>query len=191
MGSFVIDLAVVVLFLLIVAHYTHRGFVASVVGFLRFWIATGIATLFAGRVGASLQPIIEGRLELEENGSFFSALLQEIVHSGYLSKAIAFILIFIAASLFVKLVEVIMNAMTKLPLVNFINRMLGMAMGLLIGFFWVELIAFAVISLADYLNEIVTFLPEGAIRDTVVLHWLYEHNIFRWIVDRLLTAVGY
>jgi len=100
-------------------------------------------------------------------------------------------LIFIAASLFVKLIEVIMNAMTKLPFVNFINRMLGMGMGLVIGFFWVELIAFAVVSLADYLNEILTFLPEGAIRDTVVLHWLYEHNIFRWIVDRLLTALGH
>jgi len=191
MGSLIIDGSVILIFILIVVHYTHRGFVASVVGFLRFWIATGIATLFSGRVGASLQPIIEARLELEENGSFFSNLLQQIVHSGYLSKAIAFILIFIAASLFVKLIEVIMNAMTKLPFVNFINRMLGMGMGLVIGFFWVELIAFAVVSLADYLNEILTFLPEGAIRDTVVLHWLYEHNIFRWIVDRLLTALGH
>ncbi len=190
MGSLCIDGFVVLVFVLIVVHYTHRGFVASLVGFLRFWIASGLAILFSGRVGSALQPIIESRLNLEADGSFFSNLLQQIVHSGYLANAISFILIFIAASIFVKLVEVIVNAMAKLPFVNFVNRMLGMAMGLVIGFFWIELIAFAVVLLADYLNEVLTFLPEGAIRDTVVLNWLYEHNIFRWIVSRLLTALG-
>lgn len=190
MERYMIDGAVVLLFALIVIHYTRRGFVASLVGFLRFWIASGIATLFSGRLGAILQPIIEKRLNIDTDGSFFSSLLQEVVSSGYLAKTFAFILIFIAASIVIKLVELIVNAMTKLPLVNFVNRMLGMAMGLIIGFFWVELIAFAAVSLVDYLNVSFSFLPEGTLHDTVVLQWLYEHNIFRWIVSRLLAAIG-
>jgi len=34
MGSLIIDGSVILIFILIVVHYTHRGFVASVVGFL-------------------------------------------------------------------------------------------------------------------------------------------------------------
>ena len=190
MASLVIDAIVVCLFLAIVINYTYRGFVASLVGFLSFWIASGVATLFSPQVAEYLQPFVESRLSIENGGDFFSTLLQKMISSGYLSKALAFVLVFIAASIVIKLVEVIVNAMTKLPFINLLNRLFGMAMGVVIGFFWVELIAFAGVSLAEYLNGSLAIFPEGTFQNTVVVKWLYEHNIFRWIVERFLTAFG-
>ena len=190
MGSYLIDGFVVLIFVLIVVHYTRQGFASSVIGLLRFWIAVGFATLFSSSLGEVLQPVIEGHLDIGEEGGFFSMLLQEFVASGYLAKALAFFLIFVATSILIKLIEMIVNTLTKLPVINLINRLLGAAVGIAIGFFWVELLAFGAISLADYLNEMLTFLPEGALEHTVVLQWLYDHNIFRWIVSQLLAAVG-
>ena len=50
--------------------------------------------------------------------------------------------------------------------------------------------AFAGVSLAEYLNGSLAIFPEGTFQNTVVVKWLYEHNIFRWIVERFLTAFG-
>ena len=190
MAHLIVDGLILFLYAAIVIFYTYRGFVATLVGFLRFFIATGLAILFSPSIGTELQPTIENRLSIEADGPFFSSLLQEVVSSGYLAKALAFILVFMAASILIKLVELMVNAISKLPVINFINRTLGALLGILIGFFWVQLIAFSVVTLATYLKDTVTVFPEGTYQSTTVLKWLYEHNIFTWIVGRLLAALG-
>ena len=189
MGSLLVDAFVLLVFFLIMIYYTLRGFVAALVGFLRFWIAASLAVFFSGRLSARIQPIIEARLNIEDDGSFFSALLEKVVSSGTLSKAIAFVLLFALASIAVKLFELLFKAMEKVPFVKLVNRLFGMMMGMVVGYFWVQILAFAMVTFADYLNAWLTFLPEGSIRNTVLLNWLYENNIFRWIVERLMTAL--
>lgn len=190
MAHLIVDGLIALLFAIIVINYTYRGFIASVVGILRFFIATGVATLLAPTVGAEIQPTVEARLSLDAGGSFFSALLQKIVTSGYLSKALAFVLIFTATSILIKLIELLVNAMTKLPLINFINRALGAVMGIAVGFFWVQLVAFGSVTLATCLKDTVFLFPKGTYQNTTVLKWLYEHNIFTWIVERLFALLG-
>ena len=190
MTSLILDGIVVLLFAAIVIFYTHKGFIASLVGMLRFWIATGVATLFSPRLSVLLQPLVEAKLVINSEGDFFSTLLQKVISSGYLAKTLAFILIFVAVSIVIKLVELILNAVAKLPLIKFLNRTLGLVMGLAIGFFWVELLVFASVSILSYLQGSFQILPEGTLESTTVVAWIYEHNIFNWIVEKLLSAVG-
>ena len=190
MGSFFVDAFVVLVFALIVIYYTMRGFVASLVGLLRFWVAAGLATILSGPLSALLQPVIENSLNIEDDGSFVSGILETVVSSGTIAKAIAFMLLFIVASILVKFFEIAFKAMEQITFVKLVNRTLGAVMGIAIGFFWIQIISFGMVTFADYLNEWLTFLPDGAIRDTVLLNWLYEHNIFRWIIERLMTSLG-
>lgn len=191
MASLWLDVIAVLLFVGFVIYYTCRGFVVSLVGLLRFAIASALATLFSPALSGVLQPLVEQNLVLETGEDFFSTLLQKFISSGHLARAIAFILIFIAASLLIKIFEVLFKMMTKkLKLIRFLDHTLGLVMGLVIGFFWVELLVFAGVSLLSYLQGSFQLLPEGTIENTTVIKWIYENNIFNFIIERLMSAVG-
>ncbi len=190
MTAFAIDAIVIVLFLLIVLTYTLKGLISSLVGFLKFWIASGVATLFSPTLGTVLQPILVEKIGFESDGSFFSEILGEVITSGYLAKTVAFILIFIGMMILIKIVEIVMNASAKLPLIRFFNRTFGFLLGIAIGFFWVELLAFGAVSIVEAFGDSLTFIPEGVFENTLVTRWLYEHNIFRWIIDRIVERVS-
>lgn len=191
MASYIIDGVLILIFLFAVAYYTHRGFVASIIGFLRFFIATGVATLFSPALGERFQPFISEKLGTGHAEDFFSVMLQEFVSSGYIAKALAFSLLFTAVILAIKIIELLAGLFTKLPVVNFVNRTLGMLVGIAVGFFWIELLTFAGVAIGEYTHGSITFVPEGTFRATVICRWLYEHNIFKWIIERLMAYIAH
>ena len=190
MSSYVIDGILILIFLAAVLYYTYRGFVASIIGFLKFFVATGIATLFSPTLGERFQPFISEKLGTGLGEDFFSVMLQEMVSSGYIAKALAFTLLFVAVMLLVKIIELLSGVITRLPGIRFINRTLGMLIGIVVGFFWVQLITFAGVALGEYTHGSISFIPEGTYRATVVCRWLYEHNMFKWIIERLMEALA-
>ena len=190
MAGYLIDGAMILIFLIFVAYYTHRGFVASLLGFLKFFVASGVATLFSPTLGERFQPFISERLGTGHGEDFFSVMLQKMVSSGYIAKALAFSLLFLGTIVALKIIELLAGAITKLPILHFIDRSLGMLLGVAVGFFWIQLLAFAGVALGEYTKGMFDFIPEGTYQSTTVCKWLYENNLFKWIIERLMETLA-
>lgn len=183
--SYVIDGILVAVMLFCIVFYSVKGFVSSVVGLFRFWIAAALSGVFSKSLSEKLHPMILSKIGLEESGNFFSKVVNAVVSSGYISRVIAFALVFVVTLIAVKILEIIMNLLTKLPVMRFLNRTLGSAVGVVIGAFWVQLLAIIIMALAELLAGSVEWLSPEIFNGTVIARFLYEHNVFRMVFEAL------
>ncbi len=187
--SFVIDGILVTVMIFCVIFYSKKGFVASLVGFVRFWLAAGLAIWLSGPVANKLQPVVEAKLGISQNEGFFSVIVERIVSSGYLSRVLAFALIFVAALIAVKLLELLLKLLVKLPVVSFFNKTLGAVMGIAIGLFWLQVLSLVFMMLAEYLSGSVSWITHDAFDNTYLAKFIYDNNLFRYLFERLTSGI--
>ena len=183
--NYVIDSVLVAIMLFCVVFYSVKGFISSVVGLFRFWIAAALAGVFSKPLTERLHPIIVDKLGMEEGGNFVSEIVKGVISSGYISRVVAFSLVFAAVLIALKLLELIMNLLSKLPVIRFLNRTLGTAVGVVVGVFWVQLIALVLMACGELFGDTVPFLAPDVLNGTVLAKFLYEHNLFRLVFESL------
>jgi len=93
------------------------------------------------------------------------------VFAALIVNLISMVIMFIAVMFAVRLIGAALNLVSKLPVLNMTNRLLGAGAGLILGIFvvWVGLIAFTVF-----------FLPIN----TSYLEMLYDSTIALWFYER-------
>ncbi len=169
MSFAIIDIVVAVLLLVFGIYGVVKGFARQILWILSFFFAI-IAGFFL------LKPIYD---LLYEKVSFFSSWVDSLgdalgnvnlsflestaaaanktqgaLLSEYIFKAALFILISIIAGILFKIVKHILESIVSLPVVNVIDRILGVAL----GFFWVLLIVTIVMLIVTALRDKASFL---------------------------------
>ena len=70
-------------------------------------------------------------------------------------------------------------------MIRFLNRTLGTAVGVVVGVFWVQLIALMLMACGELFGDTVPFLAPEVLNSTVLAKFLYEHNLFRLVFESL------
>lgn len=165
----IIDIVVAVLLLVFGIFGLVKGFARQVLSILSFIFAivvgffllkpvynllydkVGFFASWVNSLGESLKGVnLSFLAELAEKaGKTQGALLSE-----YIFKAAVFILLAVIAGILFKIVKKILECIVSLPVINVIDRILGVAL----GFFWVLLIVVILLLIATALRDKVPFL---------------------------------
>ena len=96
-----------------------------------------------------------------------------------LSKIIAFIGLFIVIYIILKLLTKLLDKIVKLPLLNGVNKFLGVILGALLGIFTAWVLAIAFNSLLPTLSGLFPKLFKESTADTtIIMRFLYNFNLF-------------
>ncbi len=185
MAGILIDLVLVAIAALCILRGWQKGFVSSVIGLGRFALSLFLSYFLSAPLANAMQPAILEKLGGGESENFFSNLLAGIVSSGYVARVLAFAILFLASSLLIKVLEVILNLFVKLPVLKFANNLLGVLVGVLTAFFWVELLTVLFMVAATYFSESVSWLSAETFDKTFLAKFFYEHNFFRAIFEAI------
>lgn len=99
--------------------------------------------------------------------------------SGVVSFVVLFIVIFIA----IKLATLLLDKVVKLPLLNSVNKLLGIILGALLGIFFAWVLAIAFEALLPKLAMLFPKLFKESTADTtIIMRFLYNFNLFK-IID--------
>ena len=113
---------------------------------------------------------------------------QYIVHylATILLNVLAFVVALIVVQLILSIIFMLLNLLVKLPILRFINKVLGLGIGGLQGLLAIWLL-FAVISffsMTEIGSQAVAMIGESAF-----LTWLYESNLFLKIIMQITAAI--
>lgn len=186
MVGIIIDLVLVAVAVFCLLWGWHKGFVSSVLGFGRFFIATLLSFWLSGPLGNWAQPWILEKMGSGESDNLFVKVFQTAVSSGYVARVLAFAAVFILTSIAVKVLELVLNLVAKIPGLHFMNGLLGMLMGAVNAFFWVELLTVLFIVAAGFFSESISWLSATSFEKTILAKWFYEHNFFRMIFESMM-----
>ena len=182
--SLLIDAILAAVMIFCIVYYAKKGFAASLLGLIRFWIALALALLFSGPLAEKLQPIISEKIG-NGNENFFSVIVNGFVSSGYVARVLAFAILFAAAVILVKLLEMALRLLSRIPVIGGLNKILGTLLGLLVGFFWISLLSLILMAMAEYLSGSIPGLTHESFKNTILAKFLYENNIFRLLFEKL------
>lgn len=98
-------------------------------------------------------------------------------------RGIAFLILLIVVSIVSGTLASVFDLVTRLPLIEDANRLLGLAAGLIKGILWVWL-AFAVIALGSATEIGMTLIK--TIYESQILTWVYENNILLILLMKFL-----
>ncbi len=183
--SLLIDAILAAVMIFCIVYYAKKGFAASLLGLIRFWIALALALLFSGPLAEKLQPIISEKIGNGDGESFFSVIVNGFVSSGYVARVLAFAILFAAAVILVKLLEMALRLLSRIPVIGGLNKILGTLLGLLVGFFWISLLSLILMAMAEYLSGSIPGLTPESFENTILAKFLYEKNIFRLLFEKL------
>ena len=65
------------------------------------------------------------------------------------------------------------------------NNILGLVVGIVAGFFWIQLLSVLFMTFAEYLASSVSWLSVEDFDNTLLARFLYENNLFRIIFESL------
>ena len=92
---------------------------------------------------------------------------------------------FAAAVILVKLLEMALRLLSRIPVIGGLNKILGTLLGLLVGFFWISLLSLILMAMAEYLSGSIPGLTPESFENTILAKFLYEKNIFRLLFEKL------
>ena len=132
---------------------------------------------FFGKIGAIISYILEnsalsGTDPTEQAQAVINNYLAELI-----SKAIAFIVLFIATVLLMKLIVLLIDKFCDLPVFNFTNRTLGVIFGLLCGMFITWILSNVFVN--NILPILIDKYPEtftDEIKDSVVIKFFMKFS---------------
>lgn len=89
-------------------------------------------------------------------------------------KGIAFLLVLLAAIILVKIIAVILDIISKIPVLSDVNKIFGVLAGFVKGlmFTWLALAFLSFVAATSFGNKMVSYVYE-----TPILTWLYENNL--------------
>lgn len=186
--SLLIDLILITVFALCVYHYTKKGFAHSLLGMARFWLALIPAMAFSGWLADKIQPFVSANIGNKDGASFVSEIVERLIHSGYVSRVLAFAILFFAIAIAIKLIELLLKLLFELPLLRFMNKALGILLGAAIGFLWIQILSLIFMAGAELLSGSVAWLTPDYFDNAILARYLYDNNLFRFLFEKLSAA---
>lgn len=124
-------------------------------------------------------PVIYKLLNVDGLKDYIAGFLANVC-INVVSVILVFVVVLIAAKLLLKA----LNLVSKLPVLNFLNRFCGLLVGGTKGVFWIWLIAIGM----TYLQCNVKLQPVfSALNQSVVAFYLYENNILMYLILTIFT----
>ena len=183
--SMILDVIIIATLLISVWLYTKRGFIKGILGLCGFFIALTAAAL----TRPFLAPMIRDVFHLDGWACGASGTLHDFLNVRFapdeLASVIAFFLLFVFFMLVVKLVTFLLDRLCRLPVLKQANRLLGFCLGLIIGFFYAQLLSVILFTFAELLVMSQDLITAEAFEGSVVARWMFDHNIFRVLINLL------
>jgi len=145
--------------------------------------------LFAERPTAFTELITRYNADITQVETFYNRQVNVSVQSvsDYIadpiatgiSNFLAFLTIFLGALIILKIVTIFLDMVFKLPVLNAVNRTLGLLLGIFCGFLYVSLIIMLLVAVAPMLSALNpnVFKP-STIENSMLLNLLKEINLF-------------
>ena len=179
-----IDIAVLAVIAVFAIIGLCNGFVKTLLSFTGFFLSIIVAAFFTGPVVAILQPssiYTSITSFFTSNFGFISAL----VSSDTVFKAIVFIALVIIASILVQLLKAFANALNNISLINFVDKLLGVALGTVFGVIAVYVI-FYILSLLAGVNFLAPVF--NSLASSTLAKFFFENNLIFILVNQFLTT---
>ena len=114
---------------------------------------------------------------------------------GYLERSlssmtlnlIVSVLVFLFAFVLLQVIGTCLNLVSRLPIISGVNQLAGAAAGGIEGLFivWVAALFIRACSSAAWIQPVL-----GQIQGSICLTFLYEHNLFDWLIMSILNCLA-
>lgn len=194
--SLIWDLALIVLFLVVMIKAVGRGFVSSFIHLLGLAAACIVAALLSGKAAARLYDgYLAERLQaatsdaLRQKLTTFAELLDRIDPTDTITAAagdalrtvavalltmVAFLIIFLLAMVIVRALAKLTREVNRVPVVGGLNRVLGGALGAAEAFLLCYLIGMAVTVLISFSENRWDWLNTAVVQKSTILNWFVQ-----------------
>ncbi len=173
--SFFIDLVVIGIIIANVVIYAKRGLVGTTIDIAGFVFSVIVAWSFAPEIGSYILGFMK-KLVPENKGG----IIVEILTSAALSRIVAFVGVFLALMLVVKAIVKLAQSI-KIPIISTFDKLLGGALGLVLGLAWAQIASMMIFALLEILANNVNSFPVESFSGMVVTKWFFDFNVFKTV----------
>ncbi len=160
---------------------------------LTIWLSPMVANMMSNNetIMTTITEKVEENLSENSSDEAYKVLQVEaesirhytsIYIAGIIVKALAFVVTFVIVSLLLWLICHLLNIVAKLPVLNFLNRVLGCAAGIMEGLviIWLLFILISAMAQTSFGMSVLKMVGESK-----PLLFLYEHNLISYFVGLL------
>lgn len=172
----VFDIAVIAILVITVIRYWIKGLSGVLLDIVAYIASAVAASVFGANIGAWL---FESAIE-EALADTAVPLSEHYLSPKSIAGSLGFVVVFIAAFIVCKILFKKFNKAFNIPVIGLINRLLGAALGLLLGYLFIQVAVLAVfvpLQLFPAFRESFTELVDAS----YVARWFFEHNLIRAI----------
>lgn len=154
-----IDIILLLLGISVVIIHIVQGFIRSVFGFFKLFIAIAVSLIITPALFAQ---------------------------SDFFTRAIGYFLIFVAAYVLLTIAIILLDKIFKLPLLNAANRLLGCAVGVVCAYMVLSAVAIGVTVIANLAGTQVFGQTQTELEAGTILYGFFSrHGIFA-LIDRIM-----
>lgn len=180
--SMLLDIIVLAVLVISIVIYTKRGFVKSLLNFIGFFVALIAAYVIAPLLSPSLEaPIHQALSSYDGSDGSLSEMLQMDITSGIIANVLSFAILFVVLSLAVMIATWIIDRIFRLPILKQANKLLGLALGVIIGVFYAQLLSIFFFTFSEFLIASQDWVTREAFEGSVVARWMFDHNLFKML----------
>lgn len=153
-----IDIFLLLLGIAIVIIYVVQGFIRSVFGFFKLFIAIALSWM--------MTPL------------FFA-------QAGFFARAVGYLLVFIVSYVLLTVGIIVLDKIFKLPLLNATNRLLGLAVGMVCAYLALSVAAIGITIIAEIAGNQVFGRTQPELEAQTILYGFFSrHGIFT-LIDKI------
>ena len=179
----ILDLIVVIVAVLCAYFGWRGGFAKAVIGFFGFFIALIGGYFLAPLLGGALLPGVQSFFDGKEDGSFLGIIGGFDMTATVVANVLAFGILFVALNILILIVKLLAKGIFKLPVLKQADKLLGLLLGLVKGYFLVSVVSLIMFTFSEFLIRVFDGLTPEMFTSSVIASWFYEHNIFRFIME--------
>ena len=181
--SMILDLVVVIVAVLCAYLGWRGGFAKAVIGFFGFFIALIGGYFLAPLLGKVLLPGIQSFFDSKAEDSFLGIVGGFDLTATVVANVLAFGILFIALNILIFVVKLIAKGIFKLPVLKQADKLLGLLLGIVKGYFLVSVVSLIMFTFSEFLIRVFDGLTPEMFTSSVIASWFYEHNIFKFIME--------
>ena len=182
--SMILDVMVLGTILLCAIIYTRRGFVKGLMGLC----GSLIAIIAAASTKSILVPTFSkpiAKLFDGAAGGLLSKLFDTQSTADSIASVIAFSLLFVVYLIAIRLLTILIDRFFKLPALKKANRLMGLLLGLFVGFLYAQLLSIFLFTFSELLLAVQDFITAEAFEGSVIAKWMFKYDIFRLLIGLL------
>lgn len=183
--SMILDILVIGVLALCIFLYTKRGFIKGILGLCGCFIAMIAAALTKSILQPHLEAPIRKLLGNGEGGDDLSSMLQVDLTAEAIASVVSFFLLFVLFSVIVRLITHALDRFCKLPVLRQANKLLGFALGVVIGLLYAQILSLFLFTFSELLVVSLGWLSPEAFEGSVVARWMFDYNLFRLLSNLL------